>query len=98
LLCGHRHPFSTWTWATEKLAVGVCQQCRRCAEARLTAVELEQNDHGAALLPVDPSASVTTEPLPKNKITVDDIYRVDRSAVERQLGHPIRTLSPEGKK
>lgn len=30
----------------------------------------------------------------KRKITVDDIYRVDRSAVERQLGHPIRTLSP----
>lgn len=27
-------------------------------------------------------------------ITVEDIYRVDRSAVERQLGHPIKTLAP----
>jgi hypothetical protein len=27
-------------------------------------------------------------------VTVKDIYRVDRSAVERQLGHTIRTLAP----
>jgi hypothetical protein len=30
----------------------------------------------------------------KRAVSVSDIYRVDRSAVERQLGHPIRTLSP----
>lgn len=29
-------------------------------------------------------------------ISVKDIYRVDRSAVERQLGHPIKTLSAHG--
>ena len=28
------------------------------------------------------------------KATIQDIYRVDRSAVERQLGHPIKTLAP----
>lgn len=27
-------------------------------------------------------------------VTVDDLYRVDRSAVERQLGHPIKALAP----
>ena len=30
----------------------------------------------------------------KRAVTVEDIYRVDRSAVERQLGHPIKTLAP----
>ena len=32
----------------------------------------------------------------KNNVTVSDLYRVDRSAVERQLGHPIKMLSPQG--
>ena len=32
----------------------------------------------------------------KNNVTVSDLYRVDRSAVERQLGHPIKMLGPQG--
>lgn len=38
--------------------------------------------------------AIATELKSQSPITVHDIYAVDRSAVERQLGCPIKTLAP----